>query len=103
MSWLFGLNNKGAIGDAPQVPVLGGDDGVTASEEGGSAAAPLETGSSGDTGYRSESYSFDSSALERAAKAAKVRRFLCMLDLNPFCIYLDKKFARLFSFSHLCV
>ena len=100
MSWLFGLNNKGAIGDAPQVPVLGGDDGVTASEEGGSAAAPLETGSSGDTGYRSESYSFDSSALERAAKAAKVRRFICMLYLNPF---LDKKFARLFSFSYLCV
>ena len=84
MSWLFGLNNKGAIGDAPQVPVLGGDDGGTAIEEGGSAAAPLETGSSGDTGYRSESYSFDSSALERAAKAAKVRRFICMLYLNPF-------------------
>ena len=98
MSWLFGLNNKGAIGDAPQVPVLGGDDGGTASEEGVPAAAPLETGSSGDTGYRSESYSFDSSALERAAKAAKVRSFICIIYLNLFCIYLDNEFARLFNF-----
>ena len=96
MSWLFGLNNKGAIGDAPQVPVLGGDDGGTASEEGGSTAAPLETGSSDDTGYRSESYSFDSSALERAAKAAKVRRFICIIYFYLFCI-LDNEFARLFN------
>ena len=29
--------------------------------------------SGGDGGYRSEAYSFDSTALERAAKAAKVR------------------------------
>ena len=79
MSWLFGLNNKGVIGDAPQVPVLGGDDGATASEDGGSPAAPIETGSSHDTGYRSESYSFDSTALERAAKAAKVRGFICII------------------------
>lgn len=46
--------------DAPQVPVLGeggGDDG--------------KQGPKPQDGYRSEAYSFDSTALERAAKAAK--------------------------------
>jgi hypothetical protein len=35
----------------------------------GQGAAPI---SGGSEGYRSEAYSFDSTALERAAKAAKV-------------------------------
>lgn len=73
MSWLFGLNKGGAqppLGDAPQVPVLGGDDGAAG---GGGAPGGATAGGAGAgaDGYRSESYSFDSTALERAAKAAK--------------------------------
>lgn len=64
MSWLFGLNKGQSIPDAPQVPVLG--DG----EDQGAAGTAAGTAKS-EEGYRSESYSFDSSALERAAKAAK--------------------------------
>ena len=64
MSWLFGLNKNDQIPvDAPQVPVLGGEEG-----EGGAGAVPV---GQSEEGYRSEAYSFDSSALERAAKAAK--------------------------------
>ena len=44
------------------MPVLGGDEGEP------SSAQPVGTA---EEGYRSESYSFDSSALERAARAAK--------------------------------
>jgi len=63
MSWLFGLDkNQVVIPDAPQVPVHGGD--------GGDPNAPQPVGGDNE-GYRSEAYSFDSSALERAAKAAK--------------------------------
>jgi len=68
MSWLFGLDKNqqgGVIPDAPQVPVLGGEGG-----EGGPPDGPQAVGGQ-DEGYRSEAYSFDSSALERAAKAAK--------------------------------
>lgn len=65
MSWLFGINKGGQapIGDAPQVPVPG--DGGANDGQG-----PVGVGSA--DGYRSEAYSFDSTALERAAKAAKV-------------------------------
>ena len=67
MSWLFGLNkNPAGIPDAIQVPVSGGEGG---GEGGQGGPAPISTGSEG---YRSEAYSFDSTALERAAKAAKV-------------------------------
>jgi len=68
MSWLFGLDKNqqgGVIPDAPQVPVLGGEGG-----EGGPPDGPQPVGGQ-EEGYRSEAYSFDSSALERAAKAAK--------------------------------
>jgi len=65
MSWLFGMNKNQPLPDAPQVPVLDGGDG---GDEGG--AQPVGDGAGAD-GYRSEAYSFDSSALERAAKAAK--------------------------------
>ena len=71
MSWLFGVN-KGAqnLADAPQVPVLGDDGGGDPNNrpQGGSGDLGSNSG-----GYRSEAYSFDSTALERAAKAAKVR------------------------------
>ena len=70
MSWLFGLNNKGSIGEAPQVPVLGDDSGSGDGNE--APVTSVQDGQSVDTGYRSEAYSFDSTALERAAKAAKV-------------------------------
>ncbi|XP_040575109.1 ATPase family AAA domain-containing protein 3-B [Lepeophtheirus salmonis] len=53
MSWLFGSR-----GNAPEVPVS--VDPPPASSDGG-----------GKEGHRSEAYSFDSTALERAAKAAK--------------------------------
>ena len=72
MSWLFGLNNKGTIGDAPQVPVLGDDSGA-GGEKDAPTVMPVGSNSGEDSGYRSEAYSFDSTALERAAKAAKVR------------------------------
>jgi ATPase family AAA domain-containing protein 3A/B len=65
MSWLFGMNKNQPLPDAPQVPVLGGEGG----EEGG--AQPVGQDVAGADGYRSEAYSFDSTALERAAKAAK--------------------------------
>jgi len=65
MSWLFGLNKNDPIPmEAPQVPVLGGDDG----DQGSGGPAPV---GQGEEGYRSEQYSFDSSGLERAARAAK--------------------------------
>lgn len=64
MSWLFGMNKNQPIPEAPQVPVLGGDGGE-GSAEGGAVAGES------NTGYRSDAYSFDSTALERAAKAAK--------------------------------
>lgn len=67
MSWLFGLNKTPT--EAPQVPILGED-----ASEGAAAADGGVVGSvgGGDEGHRSGPYSFDSSALERAAKAAKV-------------------------------
>ena len=71
MSWLFGLN-KTPIGDAPQVPVM--DDGSSGTDASNNAPTVTPVGSGSDnnnTGYRSEAYSFDSTALERAAKAAK--------------------------------
>ena len=74
MSWLFGLNKGpvGPIGDAPQVPVMDDGSGTDGGDKDHPTVTPVGSGS-GDTGYRSESYSFDSSALERAAQAAKVR------------------------------
>merc|ERR1719245_1161247 len=60
------MNKNQPLPDAPQVPTLGGGEGGDEGGEGG--VAPV--GSSQD-GYRSEAYSFDSTALERAAKAAK--------------------------------
>ena len=76
MSWLFGLNNKGNIGEAPQVPVLGDESGIGKDSE--SPDTAIQGDQNVDTGYRSEAYSFDSTALERAAKAAKV----CQLIFN---------------------
>ena len=72
MSWLFGLN-KGPIGDAPQVPVMDEGSGADGGDKDIPTVTPVGSGLVDNTGYRSESYSFDSSALERAAKAAKVR------------------------------
>ena len=70
MSWLFGLNNKGNIGEAPQVPVLGDDSG--SGDDNKNPVSAIQDNQNADTGYRSDAYSFDSTALERAAKAAKV-------------------------------
>lgn len=70
MSWLFGLDkNQGAgyIPEAPQVPVMESEGG----EGGGNSENPKPIDGASEDGYRSEAYSFDSSALERAAKAAK--------------------------------
>lgn len=68
---MFGLNKgQGAIPDAPQVPTMeGGSDGG-GQPQGGGGGKGGSLGS-GAEGYRSEAYSFDSTALERAAKAAK--------------------------------
>ena len=70
MSWLFGLNNKGNIGEAPQVPVLSDDSG--SGDDNKNPVSAVQNNQDVDTGYRSDAYSFDSTALERAAKAAKV-------------------------------
>merc|ERR1712083_415147 len=85
MSWLFGLdkNQQGLQGfEAPQVPTLGQSGQDYGQDESGQPAGIAGTGGGGGSnpggsigrdaeGYRSASYSFDSTALERAAKAAK--------------------------------
>jgi len=65
MSWLFGLDKNQRLPDAPQVPVLGGEG------EGGEGEDGPKALNNTEEGYRSEAYSFDSSGLERAARAAK--------------------------------
>jgi len=69
MSWLFGLdkNQQIQIPEAPQFPVLEGEEGNSGGNDGGQ---PQPVGGT-DDGYRSQEYSFDSSGLERAAKAAR--------------------------------
>jgi len=69
MSWLFGMNKDQQIPEAPQVPVLG--DGGEGGAAGGAGGGADVVGGGADGGYRSEAYSFDSTALERAARAAK--------------------------------
>ena len=71
MSWLFGMN-KGQNIEAPQVPTFGegGDNDKVKPPPG--LNNPEGIGKDVE-GYRSNPYSFDSTALERAAKAAKVR------------------------------
>lgn len=75
MSWLFGMN-KGQGGQSlvepPQVPTFEGG-GDNQNKNGGQP----DGGLGGNVeGYRSEAYSFDSTALERAAKAAKVTKLV---------------------------
>jgi len=66
MSWLFGLNKNDPLPEAPQVPILGeGGDGQDGGQEGAGPVGQTQEG------YRSEAYSFDSTGLERAARAAK--------------------------------
>jgi len=68
---LFGLDKNqggGYIPEAPQVPVLNSEGGEGGDNPDGPKAL---NGGSVEEGYRSEAYSFDSSALERAARAAK--------------------------------
>ena len=72
MSWLFGINKNQPIPDAVQVPVMGGGDDSEGGNGSNKGSAPVSGSGSGEAGYRSEAYSFDSTALERAAKAAKV-------------------------------
>lgn len=58
MSWIFGIKSQ------PQTPTAGGDAGGDANQP---AAPPL----SNSERRAMEAYRFDSSALERAAEAAK--------------------------------
>lgn len=71
MSWLFGLRKD----PMPDLSSLGGDLNVGSGSAGGEGQPPPSGGSSsgsgGSEGKRSETYRFDSSALERAAKAAR--------------------------------
>ena len=70
MSWLFGMN-KGQNIEAPQVPTFGeGSDNDKVTPPAG--LGPPDGIGKDVEGYRSNPYSFDSTALERAAKAAKV-------------------------------
>ena len=65
--------NKGQnLSDAPQVPTF--DSGDNSSQNQGNDGGIGNIGSDSE-GHRSEGYSFDSTALERAAKAAKVSVF----------------------------
>ncbi len=88
MSWLFGLNKGGQPIDAPQVPVMGSDDTAAGGGGGGSGGDGAVGGHGGQgvgggaEGYRSDPYSFDSTALERAAKAAKVQH-TCKVAHSP--------------------
>ena len=76
MSWLFGMNKK------PEVPIMDSDDILKAAAgQGGGGGTAVEGGGAGagqpgrkpkSEGYRSDAYSFGSTALERAASAAKV-------------------------------
>ena len=68
MSWLFGLDKNAPGGVAVQVPVLGEGESGEGGEGGDGGVQPV---GQEEEGYRSEAYSFDSSALERAARAAK--------------------------------
>ena len=81
MSWLFGMNKGQGQGlvEPPQVPTFEGGGGDNQNKDG------QPTGNLGGNveGYRSEAYSFDSTALERAAKAAKVTK----LDDKLFILY----------------
>ena len=63
MSWLFGMGNSAEV---PQIPTL--PDGVQhpGQPSSGAAGVPPQQGHS-----KMEAYTFDSAALERAAKAAK--------------------------------
>ena len=72
MSWLFGVN-KGQPEGLPSGAEAGapGQDGGVSGAAGGAGGGG---GGAEEQGYRSASYSFDSTALERAAKAAKVRK-----------------------------
>ena len=76
MSWLFGMN-KGQNIEAPQVPTFseGSDDDKPKPPAG---LNPPDGIGQDVEGYRSNPYSFDSTALERAAKAANVS----LLELN---------------------
>lgn len=71
MSWLFGLRKD----PMPDLSSLGGDLNIGSGSAGGEGQPPSSSGSSSGSGgsedKRSESYRFDSSALERAAKAAR--------------------------------
>ena len=65
MSWLFGLNKNQAV---PQIPIL--PDGLPAAGQPGSGGvSPPQQGQPNKT--KMDAYTFDSAALERAAKAAK--------------------------------
>ncbi|OWF44069.1 ATPase family AAA domain-containing protein 3-B-like [Mizuhopecten yessoensis] len=69
MSWLFGTGKPaapGAGGTPPQVPGLGGMPPQTPGAGGPSGSPPTDS-----KGGKMDKYSFDSTALERAAQAAK--------------------------------
>merc|ERR1712086_513968 len=89
MSWLFGMNKDGQQGgaqgfEAPQVPTFGetgagSEDGqasgsVSGGDNAGGAPAVGTVGQDIE-GYRSQQYSFDSTALERAAKVKLITCF----------------------------
>lgn len=69
MSWLFGINkNQGLPDNPPQFPT------APPSGDGGKDQDGQSKGSSGGAfsgGSKMEAYKFDSTALERAAKAAR--------------------------------
>lgn len=74
MSWLFGLQKPDMAAIDPNVAA-----GVQGAQQDGAAGVGAGigggiggSGGNDNTGYRSDAYSFDSTALERAAKAAKV-------------------------------
>ncbi|XP_043188846.1 ATPase family AAA domain-containing protein 3A homolog [Amphibalanus amphitrite] len=65
MSWLFGMNKKQEVPMFPSPPSDGGQDG------GGQGGQPAEPAGRPPASTSMEAYRFDSSALERAAQAAK--------------------------------
>ena len=81
MSWIFGMNKDQTI-EAPQVPTFEGGGGGEIPPGGNQNGENVGSIGNDAEGYRSEAYSFDSTALERAAKAAKV--LCCVFKLLYF-------------------
>ena len=80
MSWLFGVNKNQ---DVPQMPIL--PEGMQVPGQPGNNPPPPNQ----PTKSKMDAYTFDSAALERAAKAAKELETSSLLYNNVWYIYIS--------------